>query len=160
MKKIILCLLLCFSVLGLSSCKITSYKDMKELKYKNLLNQKADNYYVVFYAVGCAYCAELESTVVNYAKYAKTNKDAYPIYVLNLSDKKKNAGINATNDNEYPNFLGTTNYEDIHFTTAPALIMVSKGMVVRVISSKSTMRPMSEIKELLTSQMEDLYGNR
>ena len=155
MKKIILCLLLCFSVICLSGCKVTSYDNMKEIKYKNLLNQKADNYFVVFYAVGCAYCAELETTVVKYANYVKTNKNAYPIYVLNLSDKKKNEGINASSDNEYANFLGTTNYKDIHFTTAPALIMVSNGMVVRAISSKSTMRPMSEIKELLTSQMEE-----
>lgn len=139
----------------LSGCKIKKYEQLKEITYSKLLSQKYENYYVVFHAAGCPYCEELEPTVVKYANYAKKNRDAYPIFHLNLSDKRKNEGINSSSDDEYSSFLGTTNYQDIKFTNAPGLIVVSNGQVIKVISSKNTMRPMSEIKELLTSKMEE-----
>ena len=154
MKKIILCVLLCITISCLTSCKVTKYKNMKEITYSKILSKDIDTYYVIFHATGCPFCEQLEPTVVKYANYAKKNKDAIPIFHLNLSDKRKNEGINSTIDDEYSSFLGTTNYQDIKFTNAPGLITVSNGQVIKVISSKNTMRPMSEIKELLTSQME------
>lgn len=156
MKKKIILLLLIISILSITGCKkedITSYKTMDGVIYSGILNQKYDQYYVIFYATGCTYCEELSSTVITYANYSKNKKSAIPIFSLNLSEKRVNSGINSTSDDEYDDFIHTNDYTKIRFTNAPGIILVKNGQVEKYISSKTTLKPMSEIKALLEAAM-------
>lgn len=147
-----------------SGCKktITSYHDMTRINNATIFNQKADKndrYYIVIYSNTCDFCKQLEPSVVEYYNYVKNKpfgsscSSTSPIYVINLDAKLENTGLLVNSDSEYENFVGTSNYQDIHFSTAPALIEVSQGVVTKLISSKTTLRPMSEIKTLLTTLM-------
>ena len=136
-------LTICLVCITLCSCKVkaASYSDIARITYKEILNQKADKngrYLVAIYSTTCTYCEELEPTVVKYYNFTESKKffnyKYPPIYVLNIN-AVENKGIKAS-DSEYDVFIGTSNYQDIKFATAPALIEITDGKVTDLISSK------------------------
>jgi thymidine kinase len=56
-------------------------------------------------------------------------------------------------DESYDNFVNTTNYQDIHISTTPVLIIVNNGKVTKFISSKTTYYPKTEIETYITNLM-------
>lgn len=148
-----------------SGCKknVDSYHGMVRISNEDIFKQKADKndkYYIVIYSNTCTFCEQLEPSVVEYYNYL-IKKQPFgsscttipPLYIINLDAKLDNPGLLVDSDSEYTVFVGTSNYQDIHFSTAPALIEITDGKVSRLISSKTTLRPMSEIKALLTASM-------
>lgn len=159
-KHLFIIMIFIVSVLVSTSCKkIEGYEDMKKVTHQEILNQKGNGdgtYYVMIYSTTCTYCEELEPDVVEYYNFVKKknscSKKYPPLYVLNLNATKENPDINA-NDSEYTNFTGTNDYQKIKFSTAPALIVVTNGVVEKLISSKVTNRPKTDIKNLLKNTM-------
>lgn len=147
-----------FTVMGCKK-KVDSYSEIKRIVYSEILNQKAnkDQTYLVFiYSTTCSFCEELEPTIVEYYNRVRSKQflgvscsNFVPIYVLNLNATKENKGILASSDAEYENFVGTTQYQDIRFSTAPAMIEVTNHTVTKLISSKTTDYPVSEIRQIM-----------
>jgi len=132
-----------------TGCKPKSYSTLPQTKYENILNESANSYYVVIYSVTCDYCKRLEEDVVNY--YKKTlNSNQYPKLYVTCIDLEENAKMKSSSDDEYLNFVGSSNYQDVKFSSYPALIFVENKTVKNLISSKTTNRPYTEIKNLLT----------
>lgn len=141
---------------GLTSCKknkIEEFKDLETVVYQSILAQ--DGKYMVFiYGDNCTYCEKLKPTIIQYAKYSLKNKDSIKIYGLNSSNTRVNKGLIATGgDESYDSFVNTTNYQDIHISTTPVLIIVNNGKVTKFISSKTTYYPKTEIETYITNLM-------
>lgn len=154
--------LLVFIIFTVVKCnnKVSSYSDMERISYSEILNQKGDKderYFVVIYSTTCPFCDELEPFVVEYQNFVLSKKFINykypPVYVLNLNATKENEGIKATSDSEYTNFVGTTNYQDIKFSTAPAMLEITNGTVTKLISSKLTNMPVTDIKNIFNKIM-------
>ena len=114
---------------------------MTRITYSEILNQKGNKenqYFVIIYSTTCTYCEELETTVTEYYNFTESKKvfkyKYPPLYVLNIN-AVENKEIKAA-DSEYNVFIGTSNYKDIKFATAPALIEITDGVVTDLISSK------------------------
>ena len=99
----------------------------------------------------------MEPTIVEYQNFVLDNKFINykypPVYVLNLNATKENEGIKVSSDSEYKNFTNTSNYEDIKFSTAPAMLEITNGVVTKLISSKLTDYPVTDITTLLNKIM-------
>lgn len=141
--------------LSLTSCKkIKDYADMNHIVYKSILLQEGrkedDGYLVYIYEDNCSNCQQLKDLILNYANIAKKNSNKMPLYVLNISNQKVNKGL-VKNDDEYDDFTNTTNYEDIHISATPVLITVRGGKVIKLISSKTTLQPVTQIKSYINN---------
>lgn len=163
MKKLakILGVFLLVMVLAMqTSCKkpteentdITKYSQIDTTTYKNVLKTTNGKYFVFIMGNTCTACEELESVICKYATLVKDKPGGYvPIYLLNVSDTENNGDIVAKEDSEYGNFQGTTNYEDIKITDTPGFLVVENGRVTKLISTKVTEEPKSEIKTFIES---------
>lgn len=152
MKQLFLLLSL-FLFAGLSSCKSMEYSDMDEIIYNSILDQKESTYYVVIYKNNCEYCEDILSTLSSYIKKSKNSKSLAPVYVINASKTRLNQGLSLDSDDEYENFVGTMLYTDIHIHATPALIVVSGKKVSKLISSKTTEKPKTEIINFLKESL-------
>ena len=141
---------------GLTSCrknKIEEFKDLETIVYQSILAQEG-KYMVFIYGDNCYYCDKLKPTILEYAKFALKDKKQIKIYGLNSSNTRVNKGLIATDgDDSYEDFLYTTNYQDIHISTTPVLIIVNNGKVTKFISSKTTLYPKTEIENYLKGLM-------
>lgn len=160
-KHLLIIMIFMSSILMFTSCKkAEEYSDLKKITHKEILNQKGNKdgtYYVVIYSTTCSNCEELEPYVINYYNFINKKNNCFvkkypPLYVLNLNATKDNPDIKAS-DSDYSNFTGTSNYLDVKFSAAPALIIVTNGVVEKLISSKVTNRPKTDIKNLLNNTM-------
>lgn len=156
-KRILVFLIFLIAVINFSSCKtIKKYNDINSTTYENILNElgnKDNKYYVVVYSTTCKYCIDLEPYLIDY--YKKTNKKTSnlpKLYVLCV-DNKVNQEIQAESDEEYDNFVETTNYQDIKFSAEPGLIEVTNKKVTYLISSKTTTKPYTDIKNFLNESL-------
>lgn len=162
LRHLVIIIVLLISLFTFTSCKkVDGYEDMKKTIHKEILNQKGNKdgtYYVVIYSTTCVNCEDMKPVVVDYYNFIKNNNcfnNKYPhLYVLNLNATKDNPEIKAA-DSEYRNFTGTSNYQDIKFAAAPALIVVTNGKVEKLISSKVTNRPKTDIEILLKKTMNE-----
>ncbi len=141
-KRIFLIFSLILCLFTLTGCKsIETYDDMKTVKYERILSQSDFSatgiYYVIVYRTGCAVCEGILPEVARYANAAKKNADAAPIYALNKSDKKNNAGISAESGTKENTGLGATNYKDIKLASSPVLLKIENGKVVKLIDTKT-----------------------
>lgn len=141
-KKIFLIFSLILCLFTLTSCKnIDTYDDMKTVKYERILSQSnfsaTGTYYVIVYRTGCAVCEAILPEVAKYANAAKKNADADPIYSLNKSDKKNNAGISAESGTKENKGLGATYYEDIKLASSPVLLKIENGKVTKLIDTRT-----------------------
>ena len=152
-----------FVVFTIVKCnsKVESYGDMNRITHSEILNQKGDGsnkYFVIIYSTTCNYCEQLEPFVVEYQNFVLDNKFINykypPIYVLNLNETKENPDIKASSDADYPNFTGTSDYKEIKFSTAPAMLEITDGVVTKLISSKLTNKPVTDIKNEFKKIME------
>lgn len=160
--RFLLIMLILVVTLTITSCKkeVSSYSDIERIVHKEILNQKGNKnntYYVIIYSTTCTFCENLEDSVVEYCNFVnKKNgcikKDYPPMYALNINASKDNPDIKAS-DKEYTNFTGTSDYKDIKFSAAPALVVVTDKKVEKFISSKLTNTPVSDIKILLNKTM-------
>lgn len=157
LKRIILLSLIFISLFNFSGCKKPKkYSDITSTTYEHILKEKGntDNkYIVIIYSTTCSWCKELESYVLDYYKKTSTltsrcSNNLPKLYVLCVDDVV-NQGIKASNDDIYENFVGTTNYQDIKISAEPALIEVTDKTVTNLISSKTTRRPFTDIKNYL-----------
>ena len=141
---------------GLTSCKknkIEEFKDLETVVYQSILSQEG-KYMVFIYGDNCTYCEKLKPTILEYARFARKNKNEMKIYGLNSSNTRVNKGLIATGgDESYDNFVNTTNYQDIHISTTPVLIIVNNGKVTKFISSKTTYYPKTEIENYINNLM-------
>lgn len=142
MKKIVLILCLTICLLTLTSCgKIESYSDMKELTYEKILTRSDyssnGSYYVIIHRENCAVCQAVMPYATEYATLAKKDRSLSPIYSLNRSDKKNNAGITAESGTKVNKGLGTDDYTEIKLCSTPVLIKVTNGRVVKLIDKKT-----------------------
>lgn len=158
-KRLFIIMISIVSVLISTSCKVDGYEDIKKVTHQEILNQTGNDdgtYYVIIYSTTCTYCEELEPNVVEYYNFIKKknscSKKYPPLYALNLNATKDNPDIKAS-DSEYTNFTGTNDYQKIKFSAAPALIVVTNGVVEKLISSKVTNSPKTDIKNLLKNTM-------
>ena len=156
---VVLALFVVFTIVKCNN-KVEGYGDMKRITYSEILKQKGDKegkYFVVIYSTTCDFCKELEPTIVEYQNFVLDNKFINykypPVYVLNLNATKENEGIKVSSDSEYKNFTNTSNYEDIKFSTAPAMLEITNGVVTKLISSKLTDYPVTDITTLLNKIM-------
>ena len=154
--KIILLVFLLMITFTMTSCKksvtIEKYSEMDRIIYKSVLSN-SDRYLVFIYGNDCSACEELEPTIAKYATLSKNNSKKYtPLYVMNASSTRLNKGL-IKNDSEYDSFVGTTNYEDIHIATTPALLVIENHKVIKYISTKVTTKPKTDIKEYFTELM-------
>lgn len=131
---------------------ITKYSEIATINYKEVLS-KNGTYYVFIMGNTCTACEELEETLCQYATLAKKSPNSYyPLYCLNSDDTENNGAIIVKGedgkdaDDLYPNFQGTKNYEDIKISTTPGLLVVENGRVTKLISTKTTEEPKTEIK--------------
>ncbi len=154
-SRILIILFVSLTMFTLTSCnkKVKEFKDMNTIIYPAMLNE--DGKYLIFiYGDNCYYCEQLKPIITKYATLANKKKDYYPIYGLNSSNTRVNKGLIATGgDESYDDFRNTTNYEDIHISTTPVLIIVNEGKVTSYISSKTTLYPKTEIQEYITGLM-------
>ena len=141
---------------GLTSCKknkIEEFNDLETVIYQSILAQEG-KYMVFIYGDNCHFCEMLKPKILEYARYSLKKKDAIKIYGLNSSNTRVNKGLIATGgDDSYDNFVNTTNYQDIHISTTPVLIIVNNGKVTKFISSKTTYYPKTEIETYITNLM-------
>ena len=141
---------------GLTSCKknkIEEFNDLETVIYQSILAQEG-KYMVFIYGDNCHFCEMLKPKILEYARYSLKRKDAIKIYGLNSSNTRVNKGLIATGgDDSYDNFVNTTNYQDIHISTTPVLIIVNNGKVTKFISSKTTYYPKTEIETYITNLM-------
>lgn len=142
MKKIFLILSFILCLFSLTSCKkIETYDDMKTVKYEKILSQSNFSsggvYYVIVYRTGCAVCEGILPEVAKYANGVRKNPGADPIYSLNKSDKKNNAGISAESGVKVNAGLGATNYKDIKLATSPVLLKIENGKVTKLIDTRT-----------------------
>lgn len=149
-------LIACFLVWGITGCQkkveIKTYSQMDQVIYPALLSQEEKSYLVFFYGNTCSACEELEPLLCEYASLAKNKKGYMPLYCLNTSNNRVNEGIIATEgDDSYENFVGTNIYNQIKIATTPALIVVEQGRVTKVISTKVTQTPKTDIKTYITN---------
>lgn len=161
--RIFFIILLISLTITLSGCKkkVESYSDIERITHKEILNQKGNKdktYFVVIYSNTCTFCEDLEPTIIEYCAFIKKNngcasKNYPPMYALNINATKDNPNIKANSDNDYTNFTGTTDYNDIKFSAAPALVVVTNKTVEKFISSKVTNTPVSDVKILLNKIM-------
>lgn len=154
--KIILFIFLLMITFVLTGCKknevITNYSEMDRIIYKSVLSN-SNKYLVFIYGNTCSACEELEPLIAEYATLAKNNNKKYsPLYVMNASSTRLNKGL-VLEDSEYDDFRGTTNYEDIHIATTPALLVIENHKVIKYISTKVTTKPKTEIKEYISALM-------
>lgn len=132
---------------------ITKYSQINTTTYKNVLKTTSGKYFVFIMGNTCSACEELESVICEYATLVKDKPGGYvPLYLLNVSDTENNGDIIATDgDDSYSNFQGTTNYENIKITDTPGFLVVENGRVTKLISTKVTEEPKSEIKAFIES---------
>lgn len=152
--KVIVLLIIFINIIFIfPSCKkIKKIDDIDKINYVDILNQKGSNegkYYVLIYSADCKYCQELEPYVIEYCNSIKASNDNPPLYILNVDDQG-NAQIMIESDELYHDFVGTSNYQDIRFSHKPGLLEVTNQEVTLLISSKTTNRPYTEIKNLLS----------
>lgn len=152
--NVILLVIIFFNIVFIfPSCKkIKKIDDINMIKYEDILNQKGNNkgkYYVLIYSADCKYCQDLEPYVIEYCNSIKSSKDNLPLYILNVDDQD-NKQIMIDSDDLYDSFIGTSNYQDIKFSHKPGLLEVTNQEVTILISSKTTNRPYTEIKNLLS----------
>ncbi|MDY4052890.1 MAG: hypothetical protein SOY80_06060 [Bacilli bacterium] len=148
-------LLILISCLFLTSCKVEKYSDVPQVEYKNILScdgNKDNKYYVIIYSTTCNYCENLEAFVVDYYNKTKNKSDLPYIYVLCV-DKIENKEIKAKSDDEYNIFMLTKDYQKIKVSAEPALIEVTNNSLTKVVSSKTTRYPYTEIKNLLNNTL-------
>lgn len=93
-------------------------KDVAKIKHVTVENYKTfdtkhEDYYVYVYSSKNTKCDELEETIIEYANYARTNSDAYPIYVM---DYDKN-----------PDIINSDNLNYTSTDKLPALITICNG---------------------------------
>lgn len=141
--------------LFLTSCKVEKYSDVPQVEYKNILScegNKENKYYVIVYSTTCSYCDNLEAFVVDYYNQTKNKNELPYIYVLCV-DKVENKEIKAKSDDEYNIFMGTKDYQKIKVSAEPALIEVTNHSLTKIVSSKTTRYPFTEIKKLLNSML-------
>lgn len=141
----------------LISCKksssINSYSEMDRIIYQSILSKEND-YMVFIYGDSCSACEELEELLCQYATKAKNKKSYMSLFALNSSNTRVNKGLIATEgDDSYSDFKNTSNWEDIHISTTPALIIVKDGKVSDYISTKVTKTPKTDIKEYINNLM-------
>lgn len=155
---ILICIISLISLFTFSSCKkIKDFSDMESIIYPAILSEEGNSdgkYFIFIYGDNCTYCEELLPLLCEYANMTKKNKEMIPLYALNSSNTRVNVGLIKDDDSEFDDFLGTSNWEDIHIANTPALILVEKGVVKKYISSKTTQRPKTEIKEYITKVMD------
>lgn len=155
MKKLLIIFICFISLCGMSSCgKVNSYDDMKSVIYDAILSKSKDKYLVYVYSSTCSVCEDIEKDLVTYANYTKEHSKAPKIFVLNTSLKKINGAILATSDDEYENFVGTADFKDVKISNAPALFIIENNTVKKIISTKVTSKPKTDILEYLKSLME------
>lgn len=167
-RKVSFLLLIICSFLSLfvsTSCKVERFKDLKTIEYSSILSQKGD-YIVFIYGDNCYYCEQLKPIILEYANLANKKRKMMKIYGLNSSNTRDNEGLIPEipegckdPDDLYDDFLNTTNYEDIHIVTTPALIVVEDGTVTKYISSKTTYYPKTNIQEYIASLMAEGEDN-
>ena len=111
--------------------------DLKETNVANVLKEKPKNasnsYYVLIYEEGSYKNDIIEKAVLDYANYAKREKDAKPLYRLSYDEKLIGSLASAVGSDIEGNI--------------PMLILVEKGAV----STSSTKKTPSEINTLLDS---------
>ncbi len=155
--KILLMFLLLLSLFNLSGCKkAQNYSDINKTTYENILKEKGNKenkYFIIIYSTACKYCQELEPYVLEYSHKASTLFSKLPkLYVLCVDDVI-NKDIKASSDDEYDLFVGTTDYHHIKFSAEPGLIEVTNQTVTHLISSKTTNRPFTDIKNYLNKAL-------
>lgn len=130
--------------------EITKYNEISSINYKDILS-KNGKYYVFIMGNTCEACEELASLICEYANLAKKYPTGYyPIYCLNSDDTENNGDIIAKDgDDSYANFQGTKNYEDIKIATTPGFLVIENGRVTKLISTKVTTEPKTEIKSYI-----------
>ena len=153
---LLICIFMLSILFGLTSCKknkIEDFEDLETIVYQSILSQEG-KYMVFIYGDNCHFCEMLKPTIIEYANFARKNKKEMQIYGLNSSNTRVNKGLIATGgDESYGNFVNTTNYQDVHISTTPVLIIVNNGKVTKFISSKTTYYPKTEIEKFITNLM-------
>jgi thioredoxin-related protein len=145
MKKIAFVFFLCIVTFTLTSCKSLEYSDMDEIIYSSMLSQEESKYIIIIYKNKCEYCDDALPTVSDYVKKSRKDSSLPHLYVVNASKTRLNQGLSVENDTDYENFVGTMDYTAIHINATPALLVVENKKVTKLISSKTTERPKTEI---------------
>lgn len=129
---------------------ITKYNEISSIYYEDIL-AKSGKYYVFIMGNTCEACEELESLICQYATLVqKYPTGYYPIYCLNSDDTENNGDIIAKDgDESYANFQGTKNYQNIKISTTPGFLVIENGRVTKLISTKVTEEPKTEIKSYI-----------
>lgn len=113
-------------------------KDISDIKHVTVENYKTfdkkhEDYYVYVYNSNNVKCDDLESTILEYANYVRTNSEAVPIYVLDY--------------NKNPDIINSSNLNYSSTDKLPTLITICNG------SKESTKNTVSTIKTELFDQM-------
>lgn len=154
MKKILLVLFLSIISISLISCKKDfSYDNMNKAVYENLLTHPCCDYIVVCYQANCSNCDLLKPKVEEYSNYANKNKEAMPIFSLNVN-LTINKDMLIGRDDVYPNdMIGTNDYTKVKVKATPSIMIIKGNKLVKVISDYDTKTPVTDGKAYLDSLM-------
>lgn len=104
-----------------------SLSNLKEIKAEEIVIQETSNQYFVFiYEPGSDEAKMVEDKIVEYARYAKNNKDAKPIFVVEKTDE---------NTKTIYSYLSASFDKEKGF---PCLLTISSGSVAQTKSTVST----------------------
>lgn len=104
-----------------------SLNSLKEIKAEEIVIQETSNQYFVFiYEPGSDEAKMVEDKIVEYARYAKNNKDAKPIFVVEKTDE---------NTKTIYSYLSASFDKENGF---PCLLTISSGSVAQTKSTVST----------------------
>lgn len=104
-----------------------SLSNLKEIKAEEIVIQETSNQYFVFiYEPGSDEAKMVEDKIVEYARYAKNNKDAKPIFVVEKTDE---------NTKTIYSYLSASFDKENGF---PCLLTISSGSVAQTKSTVST----------------------
>lgn len=151
-KVLLTYIFLIFGTFFFASCKKTSYSALPQTSHQTILNEEGNKdycYYVIIYSNTCDYCNKLENEVVEYYNIVKNKNNVFPYIYVACIDRVENLSMKLDSDDDYESFLFTDNYKDIYFSAFPALVEVTSQKITKLISSKTTTRPYTEIKNLL-----------
>lgn len=104
-----------------------SLSNLKEIKAEEIVIQETSNQYFVFiYEPGSDEAKMVEDKIVEYARYARNNKDAKPIFVVEKTDE---------NTKTIYSYLSASFDKENGF---PCLLTISSGSVAQTKSTVST----------------------
>ena len=104
-----------------------SLSNLKEIKAEEIVIKETSNQYFVFiYEPGSDEAKMVEDKIVEYARYAKNNKDAKPIFVVEKTDE---------NTKTIYSYLSASFDKESGF---PCLLTISSGSVAQTKSTVST----------------------